>query len=380
MRKIFSNSFLFLKNLISYLVLCQLRLFLKNYNNKEYKNTLFVNTGQIGDLIVTSLIFENEDLLPENRNYYFLFKLSYKDLFSNYSGKAKIIFYDYKKYRYSFLYRYRLLLRLRRTGFKTAYSITATRGPLNDELVLLSGAERKYATSASKKYLGNVFGKIYDKMFDKILFTEIKNEYQIHEELIRLLSGKDIKSISFNCGITFSGLEKKSLSGIFEPVKKEYILVSPLSTQESRTWGAENFSKLCTELSEMYTIVLTASLSEKSKLENIKKDNINIIVDFSPLDVLPYIVYNAKYIIGGDSGITHIAMKLNKPFTAIIDGGYFGMYFPYRTFDKKFLYIYNKLDCFGCLLDCIYDEMKCLTELKYDNVFTQVRNHIKEFF
>jgi ADP-heptose:LPS heptosyltransferase len=368
---------LYIKNIVSLLNFFLLKFFFKRRNNPEHKNILFFNSEKIGDLIVSSVIFENDDIFSEGTEVYFLIKKNYAPLFYGYSGRIKIITYDYKKYKWFLPCRFVFLKYLRGLKVGKFYNLTPARGMLNDEISLLSGSDKIYAINNNKKYLRGYTGKITDKYYEDILFKDIKNEYVKHTKLLEAF-GIDNKDIKFGNAKTFK-IPASNYLIENESVKiNEYIAISPLSTELDRTWGIENFRKLSNELALNYKVVLIGSAKEKKLLEKIRKGNKNILIDTSPLMDLPGIINHCLLFIGGDSGLTHIALKLGKPLLAILDGGYFNRYFPFRTEDKKNNYIYHMMDCFECGFECIYDKKYCLINIPYADVLNKALEILKD--
>jgi ADP-heptose:LPS heptosyltransferase len=364
------------KNIVSLLNFFFLKFFFWKKSNPGNKNIIFYNSEKIGDLIVSSLILENDDFFPGDVDIYFLIKENFYPLFKNYSGKIKIMTYNYKKYKWFLPYRFAFLKHLRNLNIDKFYNLTPARGMLNDEISLLSGSNMIYAINNDKKYLKGFAGKITDKYYDKILFQDIKNEYEKHIKLLDML-GINEKIYIFGNKKTFENSESNYLIEKIFVKSDEYIAISPLSTDLERTWGIENYSKLSKELAGTYRVVLIGSPKEKLLLEKIRQDNENILIDTSSLKDLPGIIKHCLMFIGGDSGLTHIALKLGKPLLAILDGGYFNTYFPYRVEDKNNNYIYNMMDCFECGFDCIFDKKYCLVNISYEEVINKTNKILK---
>jgi ADP-heptose:LPS heptosyltransferase len=366
---------LYWKNIVSLLIFFFLKLFFRKRNNPGNKNILFFNSEKIGDIVVSSMILENDNIFPPDVNVYFLVKESYFPLLEKYVGKIQILKYNYGAYRWFLPCRFKLIKRIRSLNLDRFYNLTPARGMLNDELSVLSGANNVYALNNGKKYLKGIAGKVMNKGYTEILFVKIKNEYEKHKELIKTFSGE--KEILFENEKTFILPEDNELIKKGIVTRFQYIAVSPLSTEPDRTWGTDNFKTLCNELADKHKIVLIGSANEIALLENIRNGNDNIFIDTSPLNKLPEIIFYSRLFIGGDSGLTHIAMKLGKPMLAILDGGYFNRYFPYRKEDVKNNYIYNMMDCFECGFDCIYDRKYCLLNITYESVINKVNDILK---
>ncbi len=368
---------LYIKNIISLLIFYFLKTFFKRRFNNDYKNILFYNSEKIGDILVSSMILENDDLFPQNIELFFLIKDKYYPLLRNYKGKIKIVTYNYNLYKWFVLYRILLIIKLRKLKLNKLYNITPARGMLNDEISLLSGANKVYVLNTDKKYQKGITGKIMDKYYDEILFTEVKNEYEKIELLIKKLLFKEY-NINFENKKTFKISDGNIYlkNGLVN--KNEYIVIAPLSSELERTWGIDNFTKLCKKLTMSNKIILVGSPREKNILKKIKNKNENIIIDTSSLSDLPDIIQYCKLFIGGDSGLTHIALKLGKPFLAILDGGYFNKYFPYKKENKNNNYLYNMMDCFECGFNCIYERKFCLENISFEYVYYEVKKLLEE--
>ncbi|HPI36510.1 MAG TPA: hypothetical protein PK397_01080, partial [Ignavibacteriaceae bacterium] len=75
-------------------------------NCKDGNNLLLINTGQIGDLTISTVLINNiiRDKRFKNK-VYFLIKKEYFELYNYYSPDIKILNWDYKKYKFNPIYR-----------------------------------------------------------------------------------------------------------------------------------------------------------------------------------------------------------------------------------------------------------------------------------
>lgn len=330
------------------------------YENKSY---LFVNTGQIGDLVVSSLILENDDLFKNV--CYLLIDGKYSELFSGYYGSIKIISFNKNKYRYNLLFRFRFLKRIRNLNISTTYNITAARGFVNDELTLLSGANEFYATCGSHKYLGSYIGKRFDTKYDEILFPEIKNEYEKTVQLILEISETSEKKVLIRNYKTFN-VGKNTLK------TDSYITISPFSSNSFRDWGDENYRNIADKISEYTSVVFLCSRNQEKRVRQLTKNLKNVKFIIGPLINIPNIIYNSKLFIGNDSGLTHISYRLGIPVIAILGGGYYGKFFPYKKLNEKSCDYFFKLNCFGCGCNCIYGKPYCITDINKEIVLSKI--------
>lgn len=329
--------------------------------NKDGKSVLFINTGNLGDTVISSMILENDDKLDKYNNAYLLIKNEFSGLFNNYNGRVKIIKWNYKRYKWNLFYRIKFLKLIKSFNLRNTYNLTSARGMTCDEIALLSCAKMKYCFNSNWVYLKKMYGKRMDNLYDKILCRDILNEYEKHKFVLKSLFSLQNVRIS----VTESGIlnEKEFSTRSFLP-SKDYVVISPMASIEEKTYGLKNYSIISDSLSKFTDVMLLGKESEKKICGEISRNNgriKNFAGKYTFEEVL-YIISHCKLFIGNDSGLTHVALKFDVPLIAIIGGGTFGRYFPYLESEKR-IYLYNKLDCFGCEWNCIKSDQYCITEV-----------------
>ncbi len=352
---------------IKYRIFLILELIYNRKANPDNSNILFVNTGRIGDLLVSSVILENDEFF--NGEVYFLFDKKFIKLFKSYSGKVKLIPVSLNLYRYLFLYRLYILTLLKRKKIKISINITAARGFINDEITLLSGALIRYATCANHFFLGVHYGRLFDSKYDKILFPDIKKEYEKNLNAITYITGAKINQLSLINRKTFN----------FAAIQgNNYICISPFSSQDLKDWDIENYKSLIEVLSKTEKILLLGSKSQNGKLKYLKSVYKNVEIINLDLDEIPEIISNCKLFVGNDSGLTHIAYRLGKPLIGIIGGGCFDIFFPHKILNPKTKFFYYEMDCFGCEWRCKFEVPHCLNNVEINSVLNCISEFIDE--
>jgi ADP-heptose:LPS heptosyltransferase len=357
---------------IKYLIFNLISLISAEFNGKGNNDgvRMFINTGQMGDLVVSSLILENDNLFKTDR-LYLLIDEKYVDLFSYYKGKINVITYNKLKYKYLIFYRIAFIKKIRELKIKTIYNITAARGFINDEITLLSGADEFYTTCKSHKYLGRYAGVRLDKMYNAVLYKNVKNEYKKTVNLIC-----DITSTS-PCEIIYENRKTFHIKKIYCG-DSEYITISPYSYNKTKNWSEKNYKFIIEKLSNKYKIVLTGSPKQRKKLEQLRNNNTNVDIIISPLKDTASIIKYSKFYIGNDSGLSHIACRLGVISFILLGGGCYGMYFPFAEMDSKNNYFFYKIDCFDCGWNCIHKETYCLTLVKKEFVYNKIEEYFNE--
>lgn len=352
----------YLNNIIAFFVFNVLRFFFKRNKNSS-ASILFINTGSLGDVVISTLILENEKLFDTSPQLYLLIKNEYTGLLRNYNGRIKVIGLRSSNYKWNLFYRIKFLEQLHELNLGYCYNLTSARGISSDEIALLSGAQKNNCFANKWKNLKKAFSKTMDKYYDEVLFNGIENEYQRHEELIKILTGSN--KINIIDSEVF-GKENYTL-----PISGKYIAIAPLAQNFSRTWGIDNFQLLCEKLSADYSVILLGAPNESKLLERIKNRNGKIKNLAGKIDLhdLSSMVKNSLLFIGNDSGLSHLALRLNVPMIAITGGGAYKKYFPYAANETR-IYKYYMLDCFGCEWVCTQREKYCLTKVEVDEIYS----------
>jgi len=324
------------------------------------KNSIaFFNLSQLGDVVVSSMIFENDDLFS-NVDVYFVINSKYKSLFEGYKGRINIIGINLNLYKWCLIYKIKFLLYLRSLNIQNTYNLSPGRGYINDELSLLSNSRNVYSTTIDSYYQNNKVREYFNNRYKTILFENIFNEYYKHAKLIDFYGGNKTFKVGFN----------KSFN-IYNSKYKEYILISPFSTNTLKDWGINKYKILCQRLSIKNDIIITGSKNSMEKLKEIKGNNPRININVDNLNRIPTLVYYASLFIGNDSGISHIAFKMKKKMLLILTGAFYGKYFPLEGF-LNVAYVYEKMECFNCKLKCIFDTPKCIYNITVDEVLLKV--------
>lgn len=355
---------IYFNNLLAYLTFRILRLFFSTSKTPD-KNILFINTGQIGDITISSLLMENESLLPQDKSYYFLIKENYLSVFDDYKGIINIIPINEDKYKGNLIYKLKLIRKLRNLHLEKCYNLTSARGVRNDEIALLTGASEVYCYSNSWVNLKKLYSEKMDSFYSSVLFRETENEYQRH---IKLLTDQ------FSVNESLVEIINKKVFELSKTAEDSYITLAPFSTEPSRCWNIDNFNELCKKIENRCKVFVLGSADQYDVCEENLSNSKNV-VNLCGKNNIPEaakLISGAALHLGNDSGLTHVALKLGVPTIGIIGGYYFGKFFPfeYRNLHGKFFY--KSMECFGCEWNCIHKEPYCFTDVTVDEVYSNV--------
>jgi ADP-heptose:LPS heptosyltransferase len=351
------NIKIFLSNLLSFLIIPFFRKKHSTFNDK----ILIINTEKLGDLIISSDFLYSLSLKNKATHFHILLNEYYQDLFNWSVLGFSPLSINKNKYRYNLIYRFRIILAVRRNKYKAVINITQERGMINDELSLVSGAKKITAMKKDTLYIPSLFLRKNNTLYDEVFCSVSSNEYlRLREYLVK----GNIELVS--------GGKTLFRPAVFQDLNIDpgYIVIAPMTSEMHRSWGLNNYRNLCGNIGG--NIILVGAKDELSSLEFIKagRDNIKILTGMN-LSQISAIINKCRIFVGNDSGLTHMAHQIGKPLIAIIGGGKFGKFFPYKE-RKESLFLYNKLECFGCDWKCIYDKKYCLTEINVDQVLNSI--------
>lgn len=368
---------IYVSNVIAFLIFNLIKYFLPKVGNQKRTSILLINTGQIGDLMITSILLENDEIFYSARHVCLIIKKQYVDLFKDYNGKVKIIPYNYVSFKWNVVYKYNFLKHLHSYTFAKCYNLTAARGILNDEMALLSGAKETYCLNSNWRYLKKLYGRKMDSMYTAIIGSSQLNEYDKHIEVMKILSKKSNFEIQVGVSKLFDNHSTKVEvnESILKNKFNKFVVIAPCTSESNREWGIRNFQSLVEKIDEVgYLAILLGSKSHDKVLKSVQGGTTNSLVLSGTLQLqqIAYLIQKSSLFVGQDSGLTHIAIRLNIPVIAIIGGGMYGRFFPYK-FNNNTKFLYSKMDCFGCEWNCIYKDKLCFTEVTVDDVWNQCR-------
>lgn len=259
------------------------------------------------------------------------------------------------------MYRIRIIRDIRKLSLEYVANISPERGSINDALTILSGAKFKIGLKSKSIYITSTFTKYYNKYYSFFSNSKLKNEYYALDDLLRYFNiDKRDNDKLFYC-------EENN----FTPIEN-YILIAPSASESFRNWDKANFRILIQKLCDVksHPIIILGTFRQSGIIQYISEgiDNTTIKIDLHFSEIIQ-LVYNCRLLVGLDSGITHIALQMRKPIIAIIGGGKYGKFFPYKN-TSYVRYFYHEMDCFGCNWICKYKEPYCLTMVSVDDVFS----------
>lgn len=366
---------IYFKNICSLFLFYLLSVTIRKQRNSNTKNILFINTGQIGDLIITTTLIVNENLFDPKSAIYLLIRDEYKNLFESYKGKIQFIDWNRSIYKRSLIYRYHILRKLNKLNLCTAVNLTTARGPINDELTLLSGAVNKYCLSNDSRYLKRIFRWIYNRYYSDVLDFSNVTEFEKQINTLEFLTGKSPqRALKLDVDEGYRQWAKQYFQKYTVNGTGKFIIIQPFSDLEVKNWSFENYKTLIYKLNKLEVIIFCQGNRKQRDRVNeliIGLENVYNIAGELTLIESSALLSLSELFIGNDSGFTHIAKALNKNRIAIIGCGSSGIFFPYLNSENEKL-IFKPVDCAGCEWRCIHSKRYCIENVTPEEVFETV--------
>lgn len=330
------------------------------------RNILFVNLALMGDVILSSVIFTNDNLLEKGYSYYFITSEKYKEIFHDYNGVIKLIFINKRKYKFNLLYRLKLIKQLKELSFHKIYNLNFTRISIDDEISLLPGINSQTITFKNNPNLKRLLGSAFDSKYSELIERNINEVYIFN--ILSLTRNLFIKEPSAKTKVYF----KSQNTGVNNFFISDYFVVNPYSSTTIKNWSLEKYKTLIYKLTEELNLSCVILGVNYDNTEVLRGEKVINKVNKTTISDSLNIIDKSLFFIGNDSGLLHAAIAMNKLCFAIVGGGVWGQIYPYQKKDVN--YFYEKMDCFNCGWVCKYEQPLCIYNLSVNQVFNSIIN------
>lgn len=359
-----------INNLIAIILFHFLKIFFDGTKHKT-RNLLLINTGLLGDVIISTIIFSNETKLKNIYDeVFFLIEKKQSALFENYNGQIKILTWQEKKYKYNLFYRLVFLNMIKKYKIGEVINVGFTRKIIEDEITLLTGATKKRCFTNNPITIKS-FSRYMDSLYDEVIKPETGNNFNDLTSLLKQLGIFEPKTTS-RVYLRKQNYLKSQNNLIVNKSKQKIISIAPFSSQPFREWKLDNYISLI-KLLTMNNLAIIYLLGEKKDRKHIrdKRNNDLKIIDkvgLTNLAEVSAIISISDLFIGNDSGLFHLAKAIKIKRICIAGGGAFNISLPYSEQENEII-LYKEMTCFGCLWKCIYNYPICLHEVTVDEVY-----------
>lgn len=202
--------------------------------------------------------------------------------------------------------------------------------------------------------MSKYFIKKKNKYYSSFITNNENNVYKAYENILRYLN------IDNNVWNNILYRTKN--------IKSDYVVIAPSASSSFRNLDKAKFREIVKYLSAKTKVYLIGINEQKNLLQYIANDTLNVdILTNLELKKIIEIINYSKLFIGLDSGLSHLALLLNKKIIAIIGGGKYGQFFPYKN-SMNVKYLFYQMNCFGCNWNCKFKIPFCIDKVTVDNV------------
>jgi ADP-heptose:LPS heptosyltransferase len=340
-------------------------------NKFKKRNILLIKLDRFGDFILWNTNFNN--ILDYHKNDT-IFLICNEEL-EKYLRPLykKVIFISINKYRFLFnlKYRYEKLIYLRKIFFYKVINFHRERNIyFSDSIVKNLNAKNKIASTTNEK---NLLNYISNKHYNNLIKTKLgTHESHYLDEFMSKIFKKNFTKKNF---IKF---KKNKIYSRY----RNFILVSCGGTDKRRLVSLD---KMLTSLEfkkkQKMKIIIVGKIDEinisKQNFQSYK-NRITSLAGKTTFDDFIYLHSLANTIISNDSVSGHLAHYFKKKSYTFIGGGHFNRFFPYPVkSNNRHKYIYEKMKCYNCNWNCIYDNLKltkypCIEKIEKNNNLIKV--------
>lgn len=342
-------------------------------DNKEV--VLIVYSGRIGDFLVALPYLKKYE---KYENTLFLLPIMLKTIAP--LVLENTIFYDGKQFTFNFLYRMELYKEL--SKFNITKSLNAsTFGTANDmilgttslELVCYEGEYAHYAEI--NRLLDDKYTKIIKNPFLKLKSTE---HISMHLQVIfKEFTDIEYKATSEDYQLLLSRYKDEEGLNKFNLYKKDYIVFVTDSSSAQRSYPLSYWNEIIEKFAKDIQIVLVGVVPIDININNI----INLIGKTNILEAFNIISFS-KLVVTNETGPAHYAYLSGVPTIAILGGGHFGRFLPWKEYEDILSCVYKQMECFNCGWQCDQvasqeEVVPCISEINPKEINSLLNTFIK---
>ena len=332
-------------------ILRSLTPFLIDNSAKPNKGVVIVRNDGIGDFLLFS------GLLKRYSEHYtdisVIVNSCIQEMASLYLPQNNVITVD-SRFNTDLSYRRSWLNNLRKRGFKTLIS-SIHRSSLGDDIAHFSGIPERIGYSGEslrgKEKSAREYTTVIKGLPSKIPYTHVID----HE-------------LNMFSTITKQRVTREEVEPYIpiDTSTKDYFVLLPDCGNNKRTYDFETLLGLTLKATALKCIII--SNKARDTIDN--KRVIDLLGKTTISDAIK-IISKARFVIGGETGLTHAAWIMNKPTVMIYGGGHYGRFLPFKSAS---VLTSNKNDCFCCDWRCKYTDNKypCISSITEEQILEAI--------
>ena len=296
-------------------------------NTKNKAGTLIVKCDDIGDFILWQHTIEHFKE-KASRPFYFVGNKVLQEYYETaFPFADKAIWIDKSKWKEA---DYRQSMYNEVASFNAEIAITTcfTRNLFLDDMLILS-------SQASQKIAWSMKHHIYYQTWlqqDNFLTQVIESE-NIH--LLEYFRNIEFVEKVYNCSIP------KEITTIKNPVKKNQLIIVPLASVPSKSWGVENIIATIQQIDLHFEKIILVggpdAVAACTEIEqSIQNNKIINLANKTSLSELFDLIAQSKLVISPDTAAMHMAILSKTPLIAIANGTMWQRFTNYQPYVNSF--------------------------------------------
>ncbi len=352
------------------------------------RSVLIIRADAIGDFVLFLPALKESCRAYAGAKITLLVSQESEDLAKS-TGVDEVISLDRRRYRRSLLYRLWLIRQLRKRQFSVAINPIYSREPSTDELLYCCGAQERIACTGDVNNIPSDVKHRDNAYSTRIipLRSGIITEVERNREFVERLTGRKLSDEESLPRITPSDTQMNEarqllLSEGVDLEGERLVVIFPGASNAIRMWPAERFAALTNRIAETYrTHILICGAPSDHEIQEAVSSKMSApvvrLAGKTDLLQLAAIFKHSVLYIGSETGPLHLAVAVGTPTVCILGGGHFGRFYPYGDL-RKHRAVFQKMDCYHCNWECIYEVPHCIRDITVEAAWETVQRMFEE--
>ncbi|HEY6191519.1 MAG TPA: glycosyltransferase family 9 protein [Bacteroidota bacterium] len=294
-----------------------------------------------------------------------------------------IVAIDLDQYHLSRGYQRQVLDRLRSRGFDIVINAMYTRTIDSDEIVHYTGGTLRIGFECLDRDGNQRIRSINDMLYTHLVppEQEWKHELERYEKLLNFLGWRLERPLEPELWLRQDDLDRGGqLLDENHPEPRDHVVaLFPGAGLSMRHWQPDKYAAVADRLisEEHMSIVFVGGVQDEAVVAQVMKSMkgpSTSLVGKTSLRELAAVLWRASLYIGSETSGMHISATVGTPLVAIYGGGHFSRFNP--AGDNVSL-VYNMMDCYYCHWICIYDDFRCVKDIKVDQVYDSSKEVVR---
>ena len=332
-----------------------------------------MNMGTIGDIVMSIPIAQSLKLNNINTKITWVAQPEFTELLENNPNIDEVIPWDFSEfsdawYSRKYIKAFKCLHKLKNKLTSRRYDVA-----LDLQGTLTSGLATKTSKATHRIALGAEEGSNW--LMTKTISRTLGDKIQLGSEYRYLVTQLGLSDRDWNLQLPLHKESEETASKLLKERigDDKYAIICPFSNRPSKLWNNEYWQQIALRIRGRYrlrTIILGGENETESAQDISKFSGAVDLTGKTSLLQAAEIIRNAQFVVGIDTGLTHMAHAVKTPTLSL-----FGPTFPYAfagTDDSQV--ISSNLYCSPCNYNpTCKNKFTCMKEISPDRVLTEIK-------